>query len=86
MYQLLIKNSAQRELDRLPKPDRGRIDRAIQQLRENPRPHNSAKLSGVADSYRIRVGDYRVLYQIDDDRLIILVVTIAHRHQVYRGL
>ena len=53
-------------------------------LAANPRPKGVKKLSGPDDLYRIRVGDYRIVYQIHDDRLIVLVVRIGHRKDVYR--
>ncbi len=53
-------------------------------LAVNPRPKGVKKLSGLDDLYRIRVGDYRIVYQIHDDRLIVLVVRIGHRKDVYR--
>lgn len=53
-------------------------------LAENPRPIGSEKLTGSEDLHRIRVGDYRILYQIQDDALLVLVVKIGHRREVYR--
>lgn len=63
-----------------------RIRTAVEALREDPRPSGSRKLTGSDDQWRIRVGDYRVVYEIADDVLIVTVVRIAHRREVYRGL
>lgn len=63
---------------------RRRITAAVHGLSENPRPVGSIKLSGPESLYRIRVGDYRIVYQIQDAQLLVLVVRIAHRREVYR--
>ena len=57
---------------------------AIDELAQNPRPAGCAKLVGTANDWRIRVGDYRIIYEIHDTRLIVLVVRVAHRREVYR--
>ena len=82
-YKVLIKPSAVKELDDIPKKDLQKITQKIRDLSENPRPHGCQKLSGEK-KYRIRQGDYRVIYSIDDDRLTVLVVKVAHRREVYR--
>jgi mRNA interferase RelE/StbE len=64
-------------------PLRDRIRSAIDSLTTEPRPHGVIKLAG-RDDYRIRVGDYRVVYAVDDDELLVLVARIAHRREVYR--
>ena len=61
-----------------------RLREALDALEANPRPVNCAKLQGEEELYRIRVGDYRIIYQIQDQRLILLVVQIGHRRQIYR--
>lgn len=63
--------------------DRRRIASKIQQLASNPRPTGTEKLSGQ-EKYRLRQGDYRVLYSVDDDRLTVVIVKIGHRRDVYR--
>jgi mRNA interferase RelE/StbE len=63
-----------------------RITSAIEELRHDPRPASAKRLVGRADYWRIRVGAYRVVYALEDDRLVILVVTLGHRRSVYRGL
>ena len=82
-YKLLIKPSAAKELETLPKKDRKRIATRIQSLAVRPRPAGSEKLSGE-EKYRLRQGDYRILYLIDDAGLTVTVVKIAHRREVYR--
>jgi mRNA interferase RelE/StbE len=82
-YKLLIKPSAAKELETLPAKPRRMIARKIQSLAENPRPRGSEKLSGE-DLYRIRQGDYRVLYDIQDKAGVIVVIKIGHRREVYR--
>ena len=82
-YRLLIKPSAAKELEALPKRDRQRIVGRIQGLGRDPRPPGCEKLSG-AEKYRVRQGDYRVLYTVDDDAREVVVVRIGHRRDVYR--
>ena len=85
-YRLLIKPSARKELVAVAtKKDRQRIVRLIQSLAEEPGPPGCQKLSGY-DRYRIRQGNYRILYQIQDNKLVVVVVRIGHRREVYRGL
>jgi mRNA interferase RelE/StbE len=84
-FEILIKRSAAKEIEAISrKKDRQRIVRKIGQLAENPRPPGSQKLSG-RDRYRIRQGPYRIVYSIADDRLIVYVVKVGHRSDVYRG-
>ena len=83
-YEIFIKPSAVKELEGIgTKKDRRRIVSRIHELIENPRPPGFQKLSG-ADKYRIRCGHYRVVYSIDDDELMIQVVKIGHRREIYR--
>jgi mRNA interferase RelE/StbE len=81
-YSLLIRRSAAKEIESLPPKDRRRVVDKIQALANNPRPPGCEKLSG-ADKYRIRQGDYRILYEIVDRDLIITVVKVGHRREVY---
>lgn len=84
-YKVLIKKSAAKELEAISgKKDRQRLVERISGLAENPRPMGAEKLSGVRDKYRIRQGNYRVLYEIEDDVLTVYVVKIADRKDVYR--
>ena len=83
-YSLEIKRSAAKELAQLPAKDRGRVIGRIQALADDPRPSGAEKLSGQ-ERYRVRQGDYRILYEIKDDILRIMVVKIGHRRDVYRA-
>ena len=84
-YRLLIKASAGRELERVgTKSDRRRIVERIQALAEDPRPHESEKLAGYADRYRIRQGHFRVVYLIDDQRREVTIFKVGDRKDVYR--
>ena len=84
-YRLLVKRSAAKEIEAISqKRDRERVMATIGTLAENPRPAGSAKLAGRDDRYRIRVGNYRVLYSIEDAALIVWVVKVGHRREVYR--
>jgi mRNA interferase RelE/StbE len=84
VFEVRIKRSAAKELARLPKSETRRIVRRIHALAENPRPPGSEKLAG-REAYRIRQGDYRVVYTIDEGRVIVEVVKIGHRSDVYRS-
>lgn len=83
-YAIHFKPRARRELAKLPKPVGERIARAIDELAHEPRPPGCKKLAGEDDLWRVRVGDYRIVYQVHDDRLIVLVVRIGDRKDVYR--
>ena len=85
-YELIIKPSAERALDRIPRPDRRRLLDALQALRENPRPVGAIKLAGQERMYRLRVGAFRAVYEIEDDKLLVLVLRVAHRSDAYRGM
>lgn len=84
MYRIQFKSSAAQQLDRLDGAVRVRVDRKVDELAENPRPAGAKKLKGSSELWRVRVGDYRVIYSIHDDVLLILVVKIGHRGDVYR--
>lgn len=82
-YSLVLKRSAEHELRRIHKNDLRRITGRLQGLAQNPRPVGHEKLSGQ-ERYRVRQGDYRIIYSIDDEKQIIEVVKIGHRREVYR--
>ncbi|MGA3018147.1 MAG: type II toxin-antitoxin system RelE/ParE family toxin [Bryobacteraceae bacterium] len=82
-YSLEIKQSAQRELDALDDPLFTRIDRKILALSDNPRPAGCKKLKGHKDQWRLRVGDWRVLYIIEDATKQVMITAIAHRREIY---
>jgi mRNA interferase RelE/StbE len=84
-YRVCLNRSAVRELEDVgPKADRQRILERIRALADEPRPRGSEKLAGRADRLRIRQGDYRVLYSVDDESRSVTVVKIGHRKDVYR--
>ena len=77
--------AARRQLKKLDRPVQKRILRRVERLEDQPRPKTAEKLKGTSEPlYRIREGDYRIIYAIKDDRLIVLVVRIGHRSEVYR--
>ena len=82
-YQVLIERPAAKSLAQITSPHRERITEAIRALANNPRPPGAKKLSG-RDAWRIRVGTYRVIYEISDKELRILVVVVGPRQDVYR--
>ena len=84
-YKITIKKSAARELQGIPgRKDRQRLVARINALAGNPRPVGAEKLSGTRDQYRIRQGNYRVLYEIEDEVLTVYIVKIGDRKDVYR--
>jgi mRNA interferase RelE/StbE len=82
-YSLVIKQSAQKDLDALDDTLFARIDRKILALADNPRPAGCKKLQGYKDQWRIRIGDYRVIYVIDNPTKTLTVTHVAHRREVY---
>ena len=82
-YRLLVRASAAKEIEALPKSDRQRVVARIRGLATDPRPPGSEKLSG-REQYRLRQGVYRILYEIVDRDLVVTVVKVAHRRDVYR--
>ena len=82
-YEVSLKRSALKDLDGIPRKDVTRILAAIRSLAENPRPPQSMKLSGL-EQYRLRQGDYRVLYSIQDRERSIWIVKVAQRGEAYR--
>lgn len=84
-YRVVIKPSASKEIEAVgQKKDRQRIVLRIRSLGENPRPFGCEKLSGDLDRYRVREGSYRIVYSIDDNNLLVDVVKVGHRREVYR--
>ncbi len=82
-YKILIRKSVYKDIDKVPKKDIKRILDGIAGLAENPRPPQSKKLSGE-EKYRLRCGSYRVLYEIQDEVLLVYIVRARHRKEVYR--
>lgn len=82
-YSIVVTRSAAKELEAVPLTDRRRLVARIQALSTDPRPPGCQKLSGE-EKYRVRQGDYRILYEIRDAVLVVTVVRIGHRREVYR--
>lgn len=82
-YSIIFTKSSAKELDGIPRKDAQRILRRASELAEKPRPRSCEKLSG-RPLYRLRQGDYRIVYSIDDKKLIIDIVKIGHRREIYR--
>lgn len=86
-YSILFLPSAKKSLVALPRQVQRRVDDHIMALSTNPRPNGAIPLRGSADGiWRLRVGDYRILYEIRDRELVVIVVDVGHRREIYRGL
>jgi len=85
MYQVEVDTKAAREIRALPRQEQARIIGRIEGLARNPRPAGCVKLSGESGLWRVRSGTYRIIYQIADARLLVTVVKVGHRRDVYRG-
>jgi mRNA interferase RelE/StbE len=85
-YTVLFTRQADKDLGRISPPDRTRIIRKAMRLAHDPRPKGVKKLIGEEDLYRIRIGDYRVVYEILDRIVTVTVVRIRHRRDAYKGL
>lgn len=83
-YQIEWLPAARRQIRKLPRPAAKRVFSLIDSLAENPRPEGCRKLSGHDARFRVRSGDYRALYEVRDEVLVVLVVTVGHRREVYR--
>ena len=83
-YEIVFKRSVAKDLRKIPSKDLSRILKVIEQLADNPRPAGFEKLSSQ-ERYRIRQGDYRVLYEIKESRLILIIVKVGHRRDIYRN-
>ena len=85
-YKIRIKKSAKKELTRLSRPAQRKVVRAIDKLADNPRCSMAEKITGGEGSYRIRAGDYRIIYRIFDDEVVVFVIAIGHRREIYRNI
>lgn len=83
-YSLVVKRSAEKELKKLPPTDLRKVVDRLRTLTQAPRPSGCEKLSGESERYRIRQGDYRIVYGIDDAAHLVEIVKIGHRREVYR--
>lgn len=84
MYEILLERAAEKDLNRLPPEVFHRVISHIKKLADNQRPPGSRKITGSQNSWRIRIGDYRVIYDIDDKRKTVSVMFIRHRKDAYR--
>ena len=84
MYSVHVESRPEKELDMLPRENHGRILQRIKALSEEPRPHGCTKITGSKSDWRIRVGDYRIVYEIDDLRKEIRIMRVRHRREAYR--
>ena len=84
MYRVELAPSAARVFRTLDRAVQRRLARQIDALAHEPRPRGVEKLHGTKNRYRVRMGDYRVIYEVEDDLLLVLVVRIGHRREVYR--
>ena len=84
-FKIEFKAAARKSLEKLEKQDQLRIYAAIELLGDNPRPPLAVKIKS-SDYFRVRVGDYRILYSIDSGRLIILIIDLGHRREIYRSI
>ena len=85
MYKIELRRQAQRALDKLPKSDLQSVIGAIKDLEETPRPRGIEKVKSTG-LWRIRQGDYRIVYAIDDNRHLVTIVRVGHRREIYRSL
>lgn len=84
MYTIEFKSSVEKDFRKIPRTQQLNIWSSIQALKSDPRPKNSRKLVGTDSDYRIRVGDYRVIYRIEDDDKIVIIFAVDHRKDIYR--
>ena len=84
VYSIAFAAAAKRQFDKLPRPAQRQPGEVIAQLARNPRPSGVAKLTGEDGLYRARAGDYRAIYRIEDYRLLLLVIKVGHRRDIYR--
>lgn len=82
-FQIIVDRRAEKVIESLQQAQRTRIQKAIDALASEPRPHGAIKMTGVP-SWRIRVGDYRIIYDIEDQQLIVIVIKVGHRREIYR--
>ncbi len=84
MYEVYLERSAENDLKRLPTSTLDRIVHQIKTLARNPRPSGCRKITGSKNDWRIRIGDYRVLYEIDEKARVLRIMRVRHRREAYR--
>lgn len=85
-YSIEFRPAVLKTLKRFPKRDLVRIKKKIEELGQNLPEPNTTKMKGNNSFHRVRIGDYRIIYEIHDDRVVILIVKVGHRKDVYKGL
>lgn len=83
-FRIVVAPAAARQLRRLDAPSRRRVQAAVELLADDPRPPGARKLVGGAGEWRVRTGDYRIVYEIHDHVLLLLMVAVGHRRDIYR--
>lgn len=84
MHEVVLERAAEKDLKRLPKEIHARVVLALRALSENPRPVGCRKLEGSKSDWRIRVGDYRIVFEVDDPGGVVQIMRIRHRSEAYR--
>ena len=85
-YRIAVKRSAAKALKKIPKPDGKRIVEKIDSLAENPPNPDTTKMKGNNPFHKVRTGNYRIIYEVQEEVLVILIVKIGHRKDIYRNL
>jgi mRNA interferase RelE/StbE len=83
-YKIEVSATAERQLKKLPREDAVQIFKMISLLAHDPRPNNCKKMRGFDSICRLRIGDYRVIYEIDSDHILVIILKIGHRKDIYR--
>jgi len=86
MYKIELKREPEKFIRKQARKIQIQLISALRQLQKNPRPKQTKKLAGMDDLYRVRAGNYRIVYTIQDKKLLVLIVKIAHRKEVYKNL
>ncbi len=86
MYEIKFEKCALKDFESLSKRQAEKIAKQVAFLKENPRPPGTKKLKGRNSLYRVRVGDYRIVYAVEDDVCVILIVRVGHRKEIYKHL
>jgi len=84
VYEILLERNAERDLKKLPKDMFDRVLLGIKSLAQNPKPHRVRKIVGSKNGWRIRIGDYRVIYEVDEEGRAVKIMRIRHRREAYR--
>lgn len=85
-YTIALRSAVEKQIAALDKPIRRRVAASIDALATDPRPAGAVALQGLPGVLRVRVGDYRIVYTVNDGELIVLIVDVGHRREIYRGL